>query len=69
MNLNNMIVIIVTEEQYKKEGKLLLGRFSTAISIIRMQKLHTFLPVGKGVVLAKIFFTSTDSVECSVTLD
>jgi hypothetical protein len=64
-----MSVILVTEEQYKEEEKLLLGRFSTARPVSGTQKLHNFLPVRNGFSLAKMFPASSESTEYSVTSD
>lgn len=47
-NLTNMNVSIVTEEQYK-EGKSVLGRYSTASPVSGIQKLHAFLSVRNDV--------------------
>jgi hypothetical protein len=62
LNLNNMNIIFVMEEE-DKEKKLLLGKFLKVSPISRTQKLHTFLTVRNGVLLAKKYPASLQSNE------
>jgi hypothetical protein len=63
-----MNVILVTEEQYKEEEKL-LERFSTASPISGNQKLYTFLPVRNSVLLADTFSASSEYAQYNMTSD
>jgi hypothetical protein len=69
LNLTNVNVILVPEEQYREEEKLLLERFSTDSPINGTQKLHISLPARKKFLLTKKFSASSESTEYSVMSD
>jgi hypothetical protein len=47
----------VTENEYKEEEGLLSSRFATAETVRGTQQLHAFMPVMKGVLKSKMYFS------------
>jgi hypothetical protein len=68
LNLTNMNVILVIEEQYKEEEKLLFGRFSQPVQSVEPRNYIPFCQSGM-VLLPKMYSASSDSTECSTTSD
>jgi hypothetical protein len=65
LNLTNMNVNLVTEEQYKDKGKLLLEHFQQAA--LSEEPRNCNLSVRNGNFFAKVFSISSKSAEYSTT--